>query len=323
MTEPITIDLDEEHERLRLDVVLAELVEDASRSFVKRLVKDGLVTVNGQVCLKPARSMNAGERVTGDLPPAPEVVPQPEFIPLHILFEDADIIIINKPAGLVVHPAPGHATGTLVNAVLHHCPDFQRPGVEMHRPGIVHRLDRDTSGVMVVAKTQKAFGHLAEQASSHTFERRYLALVRGAFSEERGRISASIGRSLADRKRMAVTGVRGKEAGTNVEVLERYGLASLVALELETGRTHQIRVHLRFAGRPVLGDPVYGITDFREWPVPEGLRSALEALPGQALHAELLGIEHPRSGERLRFTAPPPEGFRAVMEGFREIAAPQ
>jgi 23S rRNA pseudouridine1911/1915/1917 synthase len=266
--------------------------------------------------------MNAGEQVTVDIPPVPEIVPQPEDIPLDVLHEDDDLLIINKPSGLVVHPAPGHATGTLVNAVLHHCPDFQRPGSDLHRPGIVHRLDRDTSGVMVVAKTQKAFLHLAAQASEHRFERRYAALVRGEFVEERGRITATIGRSLADRKRMAVTGVRGKEAVTNFSVLERYGVASLVALELETGRTHQIRVHLRFAGRAVLGDPVYGVTDFREWAVPEELRAALNGLPGQALHAELLGLEHPRTGELLRFTAPPPAEFQRVVEAFREFAAP-
>lgn len=302
---------------LRLDQFLAEAVEDASRSYLKKLVKDGLVAVNGEPCRKPARTMNEGDRVTADVPPPPDLLPEPEDIPLDVLFEDADLLIVNKPSGLVVHPAPGHYTGTLVNAVLHRCPDFQRPGSDLARPGIVHRLDRYTSGVMVVAKTQRAFIHLAAQAAAHTFDRRYLALVRGAFKEQRGRIDAAIGRSTADRKRMAITGVHGKEAVTNFEVLERFSTASLVGLRLETGRTHQIRVHMRFAGRPILGDPVYGVSDFTGWSVSTALRDALEALGGQALHAELLGIEHPGTGERLTFQAAPPPDFQLVLDILR------
>ncbi|HNR30631.1 MAG TPA: RluA family pseudouridine synthase [Candidatus Hydrogenedentes bacterium] len=309
--------VEEEHERLRLDVFLAEVIEDASRTFVKKLIKDGRVAVNGQACLKPARTMTRGEQVAARIPPPPQIRLEPEDIPLEILHEDADIVVVNKPSGLVVHPAPGHYGGTLVNAILHHCPDFQRPGGDPVRPGIVHRLDQYTSGVMVVAKTPRAHASLGEQAAGHRFDRRYLALVRGEFREQRGRIDATIGRSTADRKRMTVTGIRGKDAVTNFEVLERFGVASLVALQLETGRTHQIRVHLRFAGRPVLGDPVYGVADFRDWRVPPETRRALDALEGQALHAELLGIDHPGTGEHMTFTAPPPADFLRALAALR------
>jgi 23S rRNA pseudouridine1911/1915/1917 synthase len=310
-----------EHERLRLDVYLAEVIEDATRSFVKKVIKDGRVTVNAAVCARPARLMHPRERVTVSLPSQPEVPPSPEDIPLEILYQDQDLVVVNKPSGLIVHPAPGHPTGTLVNAILHHCPDFMRPGMDPVRPGIVHRLDKYTSGVLVVAKSQRGFNSLAAQAREHRFDRRYLALVRGEFQENRGRINASVGRSLTDRKRMSVTGVGGREAITNFEVIEEFGVASLIALRLETGRTHQIRVHLRFAGRPVLGDPVYGVTDFASWPVPPDVRAALEALQGQALHAERLGFEHPATGEPMAFTAPPPEDFNAVLQALRAFAA--
>jgi len=309
----------EEHQGLRLDVYLADAIEDASRSFMRKLVKDGRVTLNGQVCKKPARLVVAGETVTVEIPPPPPITPEPEDLPLDVLYEDESLVIVNKASGMVVHPAPGHYTGTLVNAVLHRCPDFQRSGTDMTRPGIVHRLDRDTSGVMVVAKTPRAFMDLAKQASDHSFDRRYLALVRGEFKEDRGRISAPIGRSLADRGRMAVTGVRAKEAVTNFEVLERLGVASLVSLQLDTGRTHQIRVHMRFAGRPVLGDPVYGVTDYRGWAASPAVLDALGQLHGQALHAERLGITHPVSGERLTFTAPPPADFCHALEALRAL----
>ena len=318
MDEIVEVAVEEEHERLRLDVFLAAVIEDASRTFIKKLIKDGRVRVNDQVCLKPARAVTLGERVTAALPPPPSISLEPENIAIEVLHEDNEIVVVNKPSGLVVHPAPGHYSGTLVNAILYRCPDFLRPGGDPVRPGIVHRLDQYTSGVMVVAKTPRAHTQLSEQAAAHRFERCYLALVRGEFREQRGRIDATIGRSTADRKRMTVTGIRGKDAVTNFEVLERFGVASLVALRLETGRTHQIRVHMRFAGRPVLGDPVYGVTEYRDWRIAPEVREALESLEGQALHAELLGIEHPASGEFMRFTAPPPEDFRRALEALRQ-----
>jgi 23S rRNA pseudouridine1911/1915/1917 synthase len=311
----------EEHEGLRLDVFLAEMIEDASRSFVKKLIKEGRVTVNGAAVRKPSYSISPAEEITADIPPGPPAEPEPEAIPLTILYEDGALIMLDKPSGMVVHPAPGHHTGTLVNALLHHCPELREAGLDPVRPGIVHRLDRYTSGVMVVAKTFAAYQHLAEQAAAHTFDRRYRALVRGGFDEDRGRINAGIGRSTADRSRMAVTGIRAREAVTNFEVLERLGPASLVGLQLETGRTHQIRVHMRFAGRPVLGDPVYGVTDFSRWDIPPDVRAALEGLEGQALHAERLGVTHPDTGERIAFTTPPPPDFQQALDALRKAAA--
>lgn len=317
----VEVEAGEEHAGLRLDVFLADAIEDASRSLVKRLIKDGQVRLNGEVYTKASRSVAVGDLIVAEVPPPPPALPEPEDIPLDILHEDAALLIVNKPSGLVVHPAPGHYTGTLVNAVLFHCADFQRSGADLTRPGIVHRLDRDTSGVMVVAKTQRAFAHLAKQAADHSFDRRYLALVRGEFPEDHGRINATIGRSLTDRSRMAVTAAGGKEAITNFEVLERFGVASLVGLLLDTGRTHQIRVHLRFAGRPVLGDPVYGETEYRNWPLAPEARAALRGLAGQALHAERLGITHPETGARMSFSSPPPSDFQAALAALRAHAA--
>jgi len=316
--------VDDQHEGLRLDVFLAGRIEDASRSYVKKIIKDKRVVVNDQPCTRPSKNMNLGDTIRVDLPPPPQTTLDPEDIPLEILHEDDDLVIVNKQSGLVVHPAPGHYTGTLVNAVLFHCDGFQRPtgdlsgyGADPARPGIVHRLDRFTSGVMVVAKSQRAFNHLAKQSRDHSFDRRYLALVRGEFKESSGKISASIGRSLHDRSRMSITAIKSRDAVTRFEVLEKLGVASQVALQLETGRTHQIRVHLRFAGRPVLGDPVYGVTDFKAWNISDSLRASLGALEGQALHAEHLGIEHPATGERLTFTAPPPPDFQKALDALR------
>ncbi|MBI2435563.1 MAG: RluA family pseudouridine synthase [Candidatus Hydrogenedentes bacterium] len=306
---------------LRLDVFLAGAIEDATRSFLKKLIKDGQVRINGHVCLKPGRTVAEGETITAEIPPPPPALPQAEDLPLDILYEDEHLLIVNKAPGMVVHPAPGHYTGTLVNAVLYHCPGMQRTGSDLTRPGIVHRLDRDTSGVMVVAKTQRSFTDLAAQASSHSFDRRYLALVRGEFPEGQGRIVAGVGRSLGDRGRMSVTGIRAKEAVTNFEVLERFGVASLVALQLETGRTHQIRVHMRFAGRPVLGDPVYGVTDYKGMHLTPEIEAAFRGLIGQALHAERLGLTHPATGERLHFSAPPPPDFQRALDALRHTQA--
>jgi len=311
----------EECDRLRLDVFLADAIEDASRAFIQKVVKARRVRVNGKVCARPARLVTSGDAVAVDLPPPRDTRILPENIPIDILHEDDDVIVVNKPSGMVVHPAPGHRSGTLVNAVLFHCPDFRRPGDDPLRPGIVHRLDRYTSGVMVVAKTESAFSSLSAQAREHRFGRRYLALVAGEFKEDRGTIDAPVGRSIADRTRMTVTGLAGRDAVTHYEVLERFGIASLVALELDTGRTHQVRVHLRFAGRRVLGDPVYGVVDYAKWRVPRSVRAALSDLEGQALHAERLGFEHPGTGKWMTFSAPPPGDFQAALEALRALKA--
>jgi len=313
--------VEEGSQGLRLDVFLTECVEDASRAFIQRAIKSNLVTVNNRVCTRPSRTVALGDEIHIEVPPQPSTELTPEDIPLDILHEDADVLVVNKPSGLVVHPAPGHSGGTLVNAVLFHCPDFQRPGEDAARPGIVHRLDRDTSGVMVVAKSPRAFLSLGRQAREHAFERRYLALAQGEFPQDRGRINAAVGRSMTDRKRMSVTAARSRDAITNFEVLERFGAACLVTLRLETGRTHQIRVHLRFAGHPVLGDPVYGVVDFQSWTVSEATRTVLRNLQGQALHAELLGFAHPADGTVMRFVAPPPADFQAALDALRAETA--
>ncbi len=317
MSEPLEIHAGGEHDGLRLDVFLAEGIKDGTRSFLKKLIKGNRVMVNGGICRKPSHTVVEGDTVRVVMPPPPPFLPEAEEIPLDILYEDDDLVIVNKASGMVVHPAPGHWTGTLVNAVLFHCKGFEPSGEDGQRPGIVHRLDRDTSGVMVVAKRPAAFTHLARQASEHSFDRRYVALVRGEFKEEHGRINAGIGRSLSDRSRMAVTGVHAKEAVTNFSSRERFGAASLVELKLETGRTHQIRVHMRFAGRPVLGDPVYGVTEYSARVFPPEVIEALRGLTGQALHAEHLGITHPATGERLTFTTPPPPDFQTALDALR------
>lgn len=309
--EVVQATVDEFHDGMRLDLVLTSMTEDLSRSFLQRLVKDEQVRVNGRTCKRPSRTLRAGDRVEAALPPPKRIALEPQDLPVEILFEDEHVVVVNKASGMVVHPAPGHEGSTLVNALLFACKDFHAgaEGGDPLRPGIVHRLDQFTSGVMVVAKTPKAFASLAEQARNHAFGRQYLALVQGVFDEERGRIDAAIGRSVSDRKKMSVTGVRGRNAVTRFRVMERYGVASLLALDLETGRTHQIRVHLRFVGHPVLGDPVYGVVEFDSWPVSEKVKNALKALNGQALHAETLSFHHPASQDWLTFSAPVPQDF--------------
>lgn len=307
---------------LRLDAFLAEALEDASRSFLKKLIKGEQVRINGVVCTKPAHSISAGEEILLEMPDPIPTEPEPENIPIDLLYEDENLVVLNKASGMVVHPAPGHEQGTLVNALLYHCKGYQQSGGDVKRPGIVHRLDQYTSGVMVAAKTPQAYMSLAKQAAEHSFDRRYIALARGEFRESSGCINASLGRSLAEPSRMAVTGVNAKEAITHFETLERFRVACLVRLRLETGRTHQIRVHLRFAGHPILGDPVYGETRFQGWGLNEQTLTMLRQLQGQALHAELLGFEHPCTGKRLTFSADPPKDFYNALQVLRSLETP-
>ena len=321
--ETLHVPLGEESVGKRLDVFLGSAVEELSRSYAKRLIKEESVRVNGQVESRPSTIVKEGDRIEIDLPPPPPIEPEPEDLPLEIVYEDEDLVILNKASGMVVHPSVGHESGTVVNAVLFHCKGFQarkiRPVDDTSRPGIVHRLDRDTSGLMVVAKSPAAFRHLSAQVRAKSFDRRYCALVQGQFREDAGVIRATIGRSLSLRGRMAVTSVKAREAVTHFTVRERFGVASYVELRLETGRTHQIRVHLRFAGRPVLGDEIYGVTSYAAWKISLELRQTLEGLHGQALHAELLGIEHPATGKRIRFEAPPPDDFQQALDGLRAL----
>ena len=290
----------------RLDAALAKLEPTLSRAQLRRLIEQGAVTVSGEV-VKPAHRLRAGERIAGAVPDAQPTALEPEALPLAILYQDADVVVIDKPAGLVVHPAPGHGGGTLVNALLHHCRDLSGVGGEL-RPGIVHRLDKDTSGVLVAAKNDAAHRSLAAQFKAHSVLREYLALVRGAPRAASGTVEAPIGRHPIDRKRMSTRTRRGRAAVTHYRVEEHLRGASLLRVRLETGRTHQVRVHLASIGLPVLGDPVYGGA--------HALGAGL-GLARQALHAAVLGFTHPTSGERLRFESPLPADMARALEALR------
>jgi 23S rRNA pseudouridine1911/1915/1917 synthase len=287
---------------MRLDVLLASRPGGISRSLAAQLIDAGHVRVNG-VARKPGYRVRGGEVVAGRLPDPQPTGFLPEPIPLHRLYEDADIIVIDKPAGLVVHPAPGHRSGTLVNALLYHCPDLTGIGTEL-RPGIVHRLDKDTSGTLVVAKTAAALEHLAGQFKRRTVRKDYLALVHGEMPAPNGTVRLPIGRHPVDRKRMSTMSRKGREAETEWRVLRTLCGASLLEVGLRTGRTHQIRVHCAAIGHPILGDPVYG----------RGRGGGERRGPGrQMLHALRLEIDHPRTGERMRFESPLPEDMLGVL----------
>ncbi len=284
----------------RLDVFLAA-VTGQSRSYVQKLVREGYALQNGKVA-KASSAVVTGDNILLHLPPPQETEALPEDIPLDVVYEDEDILVINKPRGMVVHPAPGNYTGTLVNAILAHCKDLK--GInDRIRPGIVHRLDKDTTGLLVVAKNDSSMKGLIAQMKARTVSRRYLAIVEGV-PASRGRIEAPIGRHPRDRKRMAVV-PGGREAVTEYEVLETFRDNALIECFLHTGRTHQIRVHMAFIGHPVVGDQIYGRS-----------RQRLD-IPGQALHAHFLSFRHPVKGEPVEFTAVPPPDFEAVLRRLR------
>lgn len=289
---------------MRLDVALAaDAALGLSRSRIQALIAAGAVTVDGVAVTRSGLRLRGGETIAVEVPPDRPAEAFAEDIPLDVVYEDADIIVINKPRGLVVHPAAGHSSGTLVNALLKHCPDLAGIGGVL-RPGIVHRLDRDTTGLLVAAKTQRAHEALARAIKARAVRREYLAIVWGVPDAPQGRIEAPIGRHPVDRKRMAVV-EGGRPAVSHFTVLESFGRASLLRCALETGRTHQIRVHLAFIGHPVIGDPVYG-----------GRRDPC-GMAGQALHAALLAFDHPVDGRPLRFEVPPPEDFRQLLARLR------
>ena len=302
MTEPLSFRI--EKRALRLDAHLAAAHPAISRSRWKQLIEEGQVALNGKPILKTNTALSPGDELRCVLPdPAPAGLVATD-IPLDILYEDADLIVLNKPAGLVVHPAPGHAADTLVNALLHHCADLQGIGGEL-RPGIVHRLDKDTSGVLVVAKNEQAVANLVAQFSAHTVEKEYLALVWGAPKKSSGTIELPIGRHPVHRKKMAIV-AKGRPAVTRYETLVAMPLASLLRVRIETGRTHQIRVHMAHLGHPVVGDATYGRAR-------HGLPADLE-IPRQMLHAHRLKIAHPRDGRPMEFIAPPPADFLAAQK---------
>ena len=290
----------------RIDRYLSEELADRSRSYIQKLIKENHVTVN-QKPVKANYRLSLGDRVEIDLPEAKEPDIKPEDIPLDILYEDKDIIIVNKPKQMVVHPAPGHYSQTLVNALMYHC-GFELSGINgTMRPGIVHRIDMDTTGSLVACKNDMAHQSLSKQLIEHSIRRIYVAIVHGNIKEEDGTVNAPIGRHPTERKKMSIHSRNGREAITHYQVLERFGNYTYIQCELETGRTHQIRVHMASLGHPLLGDMVYGP---KKCPFPH--------LQGQTLHARTLGIIHPRTGEYLEVNAPLPAYFIELLDKLRK-----
>ncbi len=311
----------EEDEGARLDAFLAGHAPDMSRSAFQRLIGEGCVTVNGAPA-RASQKLRAGEIVAYSVPEAKPARTLAEELPLDIVYEDEDLIVINKPKGMVVHPAPGAESGTLVNALLAHCKGLSTIGGE-ERPGIVHRLDKDTSGLMVIAKNDVAHRKLQSQIQARTAVRKYLALVWGDPRFQQAEVDAPIGRHPVDRKKMAViesAAYRSREAVTDFRVLERFGPFALLEASLRTGRTHQVRVHAAFAGHPVVGDPVYsnerrlhvGRKEFMS-----EVNHLIDELGGQALHAYFLSFRHPSTGEAMEFTAPMPESMERLVDHIR------
>jgi len=289
-----------EEQGTRLDVLLTSKLQELSRSHLQKLIANGLVMVNGKTT-KANYKVQSDDAVSITFSEAKPVEIIAENIPLDILYEDTDIIVVNKPRGMVVHPAVGNYQGTLVNALLDHCKDLSGINGEI-RPGIVHRLDKDTSGVMVAAKNDHAHISLAEQIKNRTASRKYIAIVHGNIAEEQGIINAPLGRHQADRKKMAVTFSNSKEAITRFRVIERFINFTVVECKLQTGRTHQIRVHMQYIGHPVVGDPKYG---------PEKKRFAIA---GQALHSAELSLKHPVTSKDMLFTAPLPQDMADILK---------
>ena len=297
--------IDDEEAGERIDKYLASLLPDYSRSYIQKMIADGNVQADGR-SLKANYRIRTGDHLTVAAadPVIPEIVP--ENIPLDILYEDSDILVVNKPRGMVVHPALGHYSGTLVNAVMYHCRDDLSTINGVLRLGIVHRIDKDTTGVLVVCKNDIAHRKIAEQLSVHSITRRYRALVYNNIKEDTGTVDAPIGRMPNDRKKMGINYKNGRNAVTHYRVLERFGRYTYIECQLETGRTHQIRVHMTSIGHPLIGDTVYGPS-----------RDPFH-LGGQALHAMVLGFIHPTSGEYVEFQAPLPEYFQKLLQRFEK-----
>ena len=292
-------ELDEE----RLDYALTVLFPEKSRNAFQKLIKDGKIFVNGNAAEKPGSRLHEGDRIEIDFPEPETLSVEPEEMALDIVYEDADVILINKPKGMVVHPAAGHYSGTLVNGLLFHCRDLS--GINgVLRPGIVHRIDKDTTGIVIACKNDKAHNAIAAQLKEHSIRRRYYAIVTGNLKEDEGTIDKPIGRNPQDRKKMAVVN-NGKNAVTHYRVLERFGSCTFIECRLETGRTHQIRVHMASIGHPLLGDEVYGRAKSRY------------ATEGQCLHAYLLGFVHPSTKEYMEFQTELPEYFKKILNDLR------
>ena len=302
--EPILLRASEESKNQRLDAFLASSLDGLTRSQAARLIESGEVAVNGRAVSKSYK-LAGGEDVAVTLPEPEPVEAVPQDIPLDVVYEDADVIVVNKPSGMVVHPAPGHPDGTLVNALLYHCAGTLSGVGGALRPGIVHRIDRDTSGLIIAAKNDAAHQYLSAQLADHTLARTYECIVVGALREDRGTVDAPIARHPTDRKRMAVV-AGGREAVTHWEVIARYPGYTHVRCRLETGRTHQIRVHMAYIGHPILGDTVYGA------------KKEVPGLTGQCLHAVGLRFLHPRTHEVVELSCPLPDEFTRRLQKIRK-----
>ncbi len=293
--------VDEQSSEMRLDLYLAQQEPGYTRSYWQKMCRQGNVTINGQAQTKPAFKLKPGQMIQVHIPAPQAMVADPENIPLEIIYEDQDLLVVNKPKGMVVHPAAGHRTGTLVNALLFHCQQLPAVGEKL-RPGIVHRLDKDTTGLLVVAKDELSFGSLARQLKDREMKREYLAVVHGQPRRTSGTVNATLGRDPVDRKKFTVREAgAGRPAITHYQVLKILGPYSLLSLKLETGRTHQIRVHLAYLKCPVVGDPLYG-------PQKSPYRNM-----GQLLHAGTLGFQHPKSNEYMEFMVEPGDEFKNFL----------
>lgn len=294
----------QEDQQMRLDKYLAEQFPEQTRSYLQKLIKDGEVTVNGKN-VKTGYQLSKGDEVSVNIPEPKELDVEPQKMDLDIVYEDDDVILVNKPKGMVVHPAPGHTTDTLVNGLLYHCKDNLSGINGVARPGIVHRIDRDTTGILIVCKNDMSHNSIAAQLKEHSINRRYRALVHGNLKDDTGTVEGPIGRHPIERKKMAINEKNGKPAVTHYTVLERFGNYTLIECKLETGRTHQIRVHMTSIGHPLVGDEVYGPA------------KCPFKLQGQCLHAMILGFVHPRTGEYMEFSADLPDYFEDLLRKLR------
>lgn len=302
----IRITIEDDIKGSRIDAALAGSVQNLSRSAIQKLIVQGSVSLNGQMCTEKKQKVDAGDFIELLVPEPQELDVTAENISLDIVYEDDDVLVVNKPRGMVVHPAAGNYTGTLVNAVMYHCRGRLSSINGVIRPGIVHRIDKDTSGLLMIAKTDEAHRSLAAQLEKHTIKRSYQAIVYNNFTEDEGTVDAPIGRDPSNRLRQAVTYSNSKEAYTTYRVLERFGRFTLIEAVLKTGRTHQIRVHMAYIKHPLLGDTVYGP------------QKPLYGAKGQMLHAKTLGFVHPSTGEYMEFDSELPEEFRAILEKLRK-----
>ncbi|SHJ13008.1 23S rRNA pseudouridine1911/1915/1917 synthase [Geosporobacter subterraneus DSM 17957] len=293
--------VDDQEEDTRLDLYLSNQLDQLSRSFIQKLIEQEKIKINGKQEKLKKYKVKENDVVEIEIPLPERLDIKPENIPIHIIYEDEDVVIVDKPQGMVVHPAPGNYSGTLVNALLYHCKTLSSINGVI-RPGIVHRIDKDTSGLLMVAKNDKAHRSLAEQLKEHSIHRVYAALVHGNIREEKGTIDAPIGRHPVDRLKMTVTDKNSKNAVTHFEVQQRFGNYTLIEAKLETGRTHQIRVHMAYIQHPLVGDPVYG------------LKKEKYHLQGQALHAKELGFLHPSTSKYMEFKSPLPDYFQKLLQ---------